>query len=59
MPPELPDIYVPPKKYSADLEVKESFLGFFVISKPDAQHYEDLVLKTLEDLGLDFALCRG
>lgn len=44
---------------SEDLEVKESFLGFFIISKPDAQHYEELILKALDDLGLDFSLCRG
>ena len=42
-----------------DFEVKESFLGFFIISKPDAQHYEELILKILQDIGLDFNFCRG
>lgn len=42
-----------------NFEIKESFLGYFEIVKPDAQHYEELVLKTLKDIGLDFDLCRG
>ena len=31
----------------------------FIIAKPDAFHYAELVLKTVEDLGLNFTLCRG
>ena len=42
-----------------NFEIKESFLGYFDIVKPDAQHYEKLVLKTLKEIGLDFDLCRG
>jgi hypothetical protein len=33
--------------------------GFFAISKPDAEHYEELLLKTLDDMCIDFQLCRG
>ena len=43
----------------ANLQIKEKFLGYYVIEKPDAAHYEELVLKTLADLGIDFKLCRG
>lgn len=42
-----------------DLQVKESFLGFFIIRKPDAQHYEELVIQALDDLGIDINMCRS
>ena len=42
-----------------DYEIKESFLGMFIIAKTDAYHYAELVLKIVEDLGLNFTLRRG
>ena len=31
----------------------------FVVAKTDAHHYAELVLKNVEDLELNFTLCRG
>lgn len=39
--------------------IKESFLGFFELSDRSANGYEELIMKVLTDLKLDFSLCRG
>lgn len=46
-------------RYVSNFQICESFLGYYVIQKPDALHYELLVLDVLASLGLDFSYCRG
>jgi hypothetical protein len=46
-------------RYVSNFQICESFLGYYVIQKPDASHYELLVLEILASLGLDFSYCRG
>ncbi|XP_077341212.1 zinc finger MYM-type protein 1-like [Lithobates pipiens] len=42
-----------------NVEVKESFLGFFPIAGKTAAELTDNILQHLEEAGLDISLCRG
>jgi len=46
-------------RYVSNFQIRESFVGYYLIEKPDAAHYEMLVLEVLSSLGLDFSYCRG
>jgi len=46
-------------RYVSNFQIRESFVGYYLIEKPDAAHYEMLVLDVLSSLGLDFSYCRG
>lgn len=46
-------------RYVTNFQIRESFMGYYLIDKPDAEHYEMLVLEVLSSLGLDFSYCRG